>query len=149
MRDLANTDHDFHLSCSGYPPSGPALRSKTSMMAAASRSPIIGSARRKASSRKSTKQSTGLRRKRALPGEEIGKSGRHIKQCCRMKQAAFKTEQYAKLRPANASGVLEHRPKDRLQIAGRARDDLQHLGGRALLLQCLGKLSLARCEPFF
>jgi hypothetical protein len=32
---------------------------------------------------------------------------------CRMKQAAFKTEQYTKLRPANAGSVLEHRPKNR------------------------------------
>ena len=30
MRDLANTDHDFHLCCSGYRPPGPALRSRTS-----------------------------------------------------------------------------------------------------------------------
>src|SRR6476659_8928189 len=84
--------------------------------------------------RKAAKQSTVLGRKRALSGEEICKSTRHIKQCCRMKQAAFKTEQHTKLRPANAGSVLEHRPENRPQIAWRVGDDLQHLGGRGLLL---------------
>src|SRR5947209_15261341 len=66
-----------------------------------------------------------------------------------MKQAAFKTEQYAKLRFTNASGVLEHGPKYGLQIARRAGDDLQHLGGRGLLLQRLGELAPTCFELLF
>src|SRR5256885_1090114 len=58
-----------------------------------------------------------------------------------MKQTAFKTEQYAKLRPANASSVLEYGLKYRLQIAWRTGDNLQHLRGRRLLLQRFAQLA--------
>ncbi len=37
--------------------------------------------------------------------------------------------------------VREHDLEHRLQLAGRARDDLQHLRGRGLLLQRLGELA--------
>ena len=36
------------------------------------------------------------------------------------------------------------RVEHRLQFAGRAGDDLEHLGGRGLLLQRLGQISRAR-----
>ena len=52
--------------------------------------------------------------------------------------------QVAELRLAEAHGVRQHGLEHRLEFAGRARDDLQHLGGRRLLLQRLGQLARAR-----
>src|SRR5262249_3740670 len=49
-------------------------------------------------------------------------------------------EQDAEFRFANSCGVLQHRLEDRLQIAGRAADDLQDLGSRGLLLKRLAQL---------
>ena len=46
----------------------------------------------------------------------------------------------AELGLADARRVLQHGLEHRLQIAGRAGDDLEHLGGRGLLLQRLGKI---------
>jgi hypothetical protein len=68
---------------------------------------------------KATKQLTGYGRKRSLPGEEIGKGGRYVVQCCRMKQATLITEQNAELGSANTGGVLQHRLEHRLQFARR------------------------------
>ena len=36
--------------------------------------------------------------------------------------------------------LLEHRVENRGEVAGRGIDDLQHLGGGGLLLQCLARL---------
>ena len=36
--------------------------------------------------------------------------------------------------------LFQHRVEHRREIAGRGVDDLQHLGGRGLLLQCLARL---------
>ena len=41
---------------------------------------------------------------------------------------------------ANAHRVCEYGLENRLQLPGRLRDDLQHLGGCRLLLKCLGKM---------
>src|SRR6516225_940048 len=41
---------------------------------------------------------------------------------------------------ANAGCVRQNRSEDPVQLARRARNDLQHLGGRRLLLQRLGEL---------
>src|SRR5262249_33531017 len=46
----------------------------------------------------------------------------------------------AKLGLADAHRVCQHGLKYRLKLAPRTADDLEHLGGRALLLQCLGKV---------
>lgn len=43
-----------------------------------------------------------------------------------------------------ARRVREHGLEYRLEVAGRARDDLQHLGGRRLLLQCFAELARPR-----
>src|SRR5262249_60410778 len=45
---------------------------------------------------------------------------------------------------ANAHRICEHGLKDRLQLPGRRRDDLQDLRRRRLLLKDLGKLARAR-----
>ena len=47
----------------------------------------------------------------------------------------------AKLGSTDAGCVLEHSLKYGLQIAGRTRNDAQHLGGRRLLLQRLGEFA--------
>ena len=44
--------------------------------------------------------------------------------------------QNAELRVADSRGTLKHRVEDRLQLARRATDDLEHLLGCGLLLQC-------------
>jgi len=46
----------------------------------------------------------------------------------------------AELCLAKSHGVLQHRLEHRLQLAGRARNDLQHIGGRGLLRQRLAQL---------
>src|SRR5580700_547635 len=43
-------------------------------------------------------------------------------------------------RSAQTHSLVEHRVEHRSKIAGRAIDDLQYLGGRSLLLQCLTRL---------
>ena len=53
-------------------------------------------------------------------------------------------EHDAELGLANARGVGQHGLEHRLQLARRAADDLEHLGGRRLLLQRLGQLARAR-----
>src|SRR5262245_15604710 len=47
----------------------------------------------------------------------------------------------AKLRLAEARGVLEHRPEHRHELAGRVRDDLQYLRRCGLLFQRLRELT--------
>src|SRR5262245_20990486 len=42
--------------------------------------------------------------------------------------------------------VRQYRVEHRLQVAGRARDDAQHLGRRCLLLPRLGKLARTRLK---
>ena len=48
--------------------------------------------------------------------------------------------QRAELGLADARRIFQHGLEDRLQLAGRAGDDLQHLRRRGLLLQRLGEI---------
>ena len=50
------------------------------------------------------------------------------------------SKQIAELGLADARRVLQHGLEHRLQFARRTGDDLQHLGGRGLLLQRLGEI---------
>ena len=56
----------------------------------------------------------------------------------------FPQEQIAKFGAAKAHGFLQHGRKDRLKIAGRSGNNLEHFGGRGLLLQ-RGSCSAVRC----
>ena len=56
------------------------------------------------------------------------------------KGIAVAPETSAELGFADARRVCQHRLEHRLQLAGRARDDVQHLRGRGLLLQRLGEI---------
>jgi hypothetical protein len=49
-----------------------------------------------------------------------------------------------KITPNLASGIRQHGLKHWLKLAGRAADDLQHFGGRCLLLQRFGEFACAR-----
>ena len=53
---------------------------------------------------------------------------------------ALASETDAELGLANARRVLQHGVEHRLQLAGRAADDLEHLRGRGLLLQRLAQI---------
>src|SRR5262249_52400408 len=54
---------------------------------------------------------------------------------------AFVEQQVAEAGLADANGVLKHSLEHWLQFAGRAADDLEHLGGGRLLLQRLAQFS--------
>ena len=58
-----------------------------------------------------------------------------------MEQFAVEAEHGGKLRLAEPGGIFQQSMKHRLQIAGRAGDDLQHLARRRLLLQRFRKFS--------
>jgi len=53
-----------------------------------------------------------------------------------MKETGFIPEQHSKLRATNARRVLQHDIERRLQLAGGAGDDTQHLGRSVLALYC-------------
>ena len=48
---------------------------------------------------------------------------------------SFVKEQRTELRLADTRRILQHGPEHRFQFPRRARDDLEHVGGRGLLLQ--------------
>ena len=50
---------------------------------------------------------------------------------------------------AQARRVRQYGIEHRLQVAGRTRNDVQHLRGRGLLLQRLGEFTGARFELLF
>src|ERR1700757_3139149 len=53
---------------------------------------------------------------------------------------AVKSNKGTVCRLAQSEGLFEHRVEYRLKVARRGVDDLQDLGGRGLLLQCLAGL---------
>ena len=56
------------------------------------------------------------------------------------KQLAVEQKQAPKRRAAERVRLVQDRLEDRRELARRAVDDLQHLGGGGLLLQCLARL---------
>jgi hypothetical protein len=85
----------------------------------------------------------------ALP--ELGKCRWYSEHRSCPPRAILESKQTSEIGLADAHCVLQHRSKDRLQFAWRTRDDLQHIRGRGLLLQRLGKLlpSLGEFAPAF
>jgi hypothetical protein len=67
----------------------------------------------------------------------LRKTGRCIMLRSDSKGISFADIQRAELGLADTHGVAEHGRKHRLQFAGRARDNLQHLGRCGLLLSRL------------
>jgi hypothetical protein len=61
----------------------------------------------------------------------------------RAKRLAFAQHQGAMGHPAELVRLRQDRIEDGLKVAGRGIDDLQHIGGRSLLLQGLVSLGFA------
>lgn len=49
-------------------------------------------------------------------------------------------------RPRQADGIADDRVKHRLRVGGRLADHAKNLGGRRLLFEGLGQLSVARLK---
>ena len=62
-----------------------------------------------------------------------------------MKRIAVVRAKRTTNRFAEPHGLFEHRVEHRREVAGRGVDDLQHLGGRGLLLQRLARLGQQPC----
>src|SRR5262249_15612815 len=76
-----------------------------------------------------------------------GKRRRYIVRCGNPKSVTFTEVEDAEFRLTEPRRIHQHRLEYRLQFAGRARNDLQHLGRCGLLLQCLGE-ALPRLVEF-
>ena len=87
------------------------------------------------------KNAPRLRPKRSAAPQELVELARCVQLGHRMEQIAIEAEHGGKLRLAEAGGIFQQSMKHRLQIAGRAGDDLEHFGGRGLLLQRFRKFS--------
>jgi hypothetical protein len=72
--------------------------------------------------------------------QSIDQGGRCPDHHLRDKLAVAVTEQHAQFGLADAKRILQYCVEDRLEPAGRARDDAQHLGACRLLLHGLGKV---------
>ena len=78
------------------------------------------------------------------PGPSFAKKSselfRHLARRNRLDYPIFVPEQHGKAGATHSCGILQHRPKDRLQFPRSAGDESQHLRSRRLLLQRLGKV---------
>src|SRR5215472_1220746 len=91
---------------------------------------------------------------RWLPRPDVkffGDRGRDAVHCNDAERGCVVQVQYAELGLADAHRVRQDRLKYWLQLARRVRDDLQHVGGRGLLLERLRKMlpSLSELAPVF
>ena len=75
-----------------------------------------------------------------VTGLKLGIGGSRASNGGRWKLFAVKSEEDTERRIAQPRRLFEHRIEHRREIAGRRVDDLQHLGGRGLLLQRLAGL---------
>ena len=73
---------------------------------------------------------------------QLFERARSAMHCDKPELASFKQCEIAELGLADAYRVRQHGLEHRLQLARRARDDLEHLGGRGLLLARLVQLAL-------
>src|SRR5262245_35630782 len=89
---------------------------------------------------------------RWLPRPDVkffGDRGRDAVHCNDAERGCVVQVQYAELGLADAHRVRQDRLKYWLQLARRVRDDLQHVGGRGLLLQRLSELAPVFFEFLF
>src|SRR5262245_24175548 len=66
---------------------------------------------------------------------ELGEFWRHTEQCRRAHGIILDPKQHAKVGVANAHRFFQHRLEYWGQLARRRANDLEHVGGRGLLLQ--------------
>ena len=85
-------------------------------------------------------------RERIRAADVVGKGRRQTEHCCRVAHAVVVAIHHAEPGFANARRVRQHGLEHRLQLAGRARDTLQNLGGRGLLLQRFGEILRALAQ---
>src|SRR5262249_37731443 len=78
----------------------------------------------------------------SLP-DKLGESLWDVEFCGRAERAIPIVEHDAELCSADARGILQHGLEHGVQLAGRTTNYVQHLRGRGLLLQRLGKLARA------
>ena len=71
----------------------------------------------------------------------FGKGAREIVHCSGAEAFALAEKHDAIASITNARRVLQHRLEDRLKLAGRASDDLEHISGRRQLFQRLVALA--------
>src|SRR5215472_15881652 len=71
---------------------------------------------------------------------KLGKGGRHAAHSYTMKALPVEYIEDAKGAAAQSQSLLQHRVEHWLEITGRCIDNLQDIGGRGLLLQCLTRL---------
>jgi len=74
--------------------------------------------------------------------QELGEPGWDAPQSNSIEVLTVIGPQCAKRRAAQPVCLLQYRIEHRGEVAGRGIDDLQHLGGRRLLLTRFGKFSL-------
>src|SRR5262245_65245707 len=74
---------------------------------------------------------------------QLGERGRYAEMGHNANRTLIRQEHLAKLGLADRNGMLQHCLEYRLKLARRARDYLQHLGRRRLLLQCLAQIVCA------
>ena len=79
--------------------------------------------------------------------EKLGKLGRDAAFGSGPEVLAVIGPEVAERSVAKAHSLFEHRVEHRREVAGRGVDDLQHLGGRGLLLQRFGEFSLTLGKP--
>src|SRR6516165_12687137 len=77
------------------------------------------------------------KRRRSVPAAELGESSRYAARRNGPRLPTLDDRQFAECRAAESHRPVEHRVEYRHEIAGRGVNDLQYLGGRGLLLQCL------------
>jgi hypothetical protein len=82
----------------------------------------------------------GIRVDHWIAPPRFGERRRCVVHRNRTKGVAFAQVKCSELSLAEARRVLQHGLEHRLEFTRRAGDDAQHLRGRRLLLQCLGKL---------
>ncbi len=82
----------------------------------------------------------GIRASSVGLAHELGQRSRHVMDRDSMEVLTIIRPQTTECGLAKTDGLVEHRIEHRREVAGRAVDDLQHLGGRGLLLQGLARL---------
>src|SRR4030081_1856163 len=73
----------------------------------------------------------------------LRKGSRRAIECSSAKRASLRQKQRAALGLATPRRVRQHGLEYRLQLARRARDDAEHLGGSGLLLECFAEFARA------
>src|SRR5262249_9589272 len=103
----------------------------------------IGNLRRALGGRHLAECSGGARPEQWFTSPCFHQRGWRVLHCSRVEAVSSREKKNAKFGITNARGIFQYGLEYRLQLTARARDDAQHLCGRRLLLQRLGKVPRA------